>query len=73
MYIVDIYQRKEEKLWRSLRRDVFRGPRRVEVGPGVEAREERLPRRVRHRLWQKLQSGRKGVHVLLPRDTRRAI
>ena len=47
----------------SLRRDVFGRSVGVEVGSGVEAREERLPRGVRHRLrLQEVQPRRKGVN-----------
>ena len=50
----------------SLRRDVFGRPCRVEVGAGVEAGEERLPRRVRHGLrLQEVKPGRQGVHHAL--------
>ena len=42
----------------SLRGDVLRRPRRVEVGSGVEPREERLPRRVGDGLRQELQPRR---------------
>ena len=53
----------------SLRRDVFGRSVGVEVGSGVEAREERLPRGVRHRLrLQEVQPRRQGVpHALFSR------